>query len=44
MKARLKASKGTHDLFPPESEKFAAVESTVSIVLPWGLMATLTIV
>jgi histidyl-tRNA synthetase len=26
MKARLKASKGTHDLFPPESEKFAAVE------------------
>ncbi len=28
MKARLKASKGTHDLFPPESEKFAAVENT----------------
>jgi histidyl-tRNA synthetase len=28
MTARLKAPKGTHDLFPPESEKFAAVEAT----------------
>ena len=27
MKARLKAPKGTHDLLPPTSEKFAAVES-----------------
>ena len=26
--ARLKAPKGTHDLFPAESEKFAAVEAT----------------
>jgi len=28
MTARLKAPKGTHDLFPPESEHFAAVEAT----------------
>ena len=28
MKARLKAPKGTHDLFPSDSEKFAAVEAT----------------
>lgn len=27
MSGRLKAPKGTHDLFPPESEKFAAVEA-----------------
>ena len=28
MTARLKAPKGTHDLFPADSEKFAAVEAT----------------
>jgi histidyl-tRNA synthetase len=27
MTARLRAPKGTHDLFPPESERFAAVEA-----------------
>jgi len=28
VRGRLKAPKGTHDLFPPESERFAAVEAT----------------
>ena len=32
MSSRLKAPKGTHDLFPSDSEKFAAVEATARSV------------